>query len=62
MSYQWRYATGAAPFVYTQPDPTGKATCTILALTPGTQYVVQVRVIGRKGASDWSAGATLFVN
>ncbi|HTA66254.1 MAG TPA: fibronectin type III domain-containing protein [Xanthomonadaceae bacterium] len=62
LSYQWRYATSAAPLVFTQPDPTGKATCTIQGLTPGTQYVVQVRVIGRRGTSDWSEGAMLFVN
>jgi hypothetical protein len=62
LSYQWRSATTAAPLVFTQPDPTGKATCKIEGLTPGTQYVVQSRVVGRKGTSDWSEGATLFVN
>ncbi len=62
LSYQWRSATSTAPLVFTQADPTGKATCTIDGLTPGTQYTVQTRVIGRKGTSDWSAAATLFVN
>ena len=62
LSYQWRFATSAVPLVFTQPDPTGKATSTIEGLTPGTQYVVQTRVIGRKGTSDWSEGVTLFVN
>jgi len=62
LSYQWRSATSAAPLVFTSPDPTGKATCTIEGLTPGTQYIVQVRVVGRKGASDWSEAAVLFVN
>jgi hypothetical protein len=62
LSYQWRYTTSAAPLAFIQPDPTGKSTCTIPALTPGTQYVVQVRVIGRKGTSDWSEAAVLFVN
>lgn len=62
LSYQWRSATSAAPLVFTQPDPTGKATCTIDGLTPGTQYVVQARVVGRRGTSDWSVGVTLFVN
>ncbi|HTD29835.1 MAG TPA: fibronectin type III domain-containing protein [Xanthomonadaceae bacterium] len=62
VSYQWRYATNAAPAAYVMPNPTGKSNCTITSLTPGTQYVVQARAIGRKGTSDWSAGAMLFVN
>ena len=62
LSYQWRFATITAPLLFSEPDPTGKATCTIEGLTPGTQYVVQTRVIGRKGTSDWSEGVTLFVN
>ena len=62
VSYQWRYASAQAPIAWTLPEPTAKAICTIQALVPGTQYTVQVRAIGRRGASDWSAAATLFVN
>jgi len=62
VSYQWRFASAQAPSAWTQPEPTGKATCTLEGLAPGTQYTVQVRAIGRKGASDWCTAASLFVN
>jgi hypothetical protein len=62
VSYQWRFATAQAPTAWTQPDPTSKATSTLEGLVPGTQYNVQVRAIGRKGASDWCTAATLIVN
>jgi len=62
LSYQWRFASLQAPTAWTQAEPTGKASCTLHDLAAGTQYTVQVRVVGRKGASDWCTAASLFVN
>jgi hypothetical protein len=53
-SYQWRVASAAAPTVWLPADPTVAANATLQGLTPGTQYIVQVRAIGSKGPSDWS--------
>ena len=60
-SYQWRYATAAAPTAWTQADPTLGASVTLYGLLPGTEYVVQARAIGTQGPSDWSVGSTLMV-
>jgi hypothetical protein len=62
VSYQWRYAKAQAPTAWTQPDPTSKANNTFAGLVPGTQYSVQARAIGRKGASNWCTAASLIVN
>ncbi len=62
LTYQWRCASAQAPTAWTQPDPTSKATAVLEGLVPGTQYNVQVRAIGSKGASDWCDIAALFVN
>lgn len=59
-SYQWRYATSAAPANWTMADPTTGANVTLENLTPGTVYIVQVRAIGSKGPSDWSDQAVLM--
>jgi hypothetical protein len=61
-SYQWRFATALAPTVWQQPEPTTRATATIVGLAPGTTYNVQVRAIGSRGASDWCETASLIVN
>ena len=61
-SYQWRFATAQAPNVYTQQDPTTRATATLVGLVSATQYSVQVRAVGTKGTSDWSDAAVLVVN
>jgi hypothetical protein len=60
-SCQWRYATAAAPTVWTLADPTAAASIVLTALAPGTVYVVQVRAVGTQGPSDWSDSATLMV-
>jgi len=60
-SYQWRYATAAAPTAWTQLDPTLSASIVLSGLVPGTQYVVQVRAVGTQGPSDWSIASTLMV-
>jgi hypothetical protein len=60
-SYQWRYATVAAPTAWTQVDPTLAASITLSGLVRGTEYVVQVRAVGTLGPSDWSVGSTLMV-
>ena len=59
-AYQWRFATVAAPTVWTQPDPVTTASFTLANLTPGTSYLVQVRALGTRGPSDWSDSATLM--
>ena len=59
-AYQWRYASALAPTVWTQPDPVTTASFTLQNLTRGTDYIVQVRVFGAKGPSDWSDSATLM--
>ena len=60
-SYQWRYATAAAPTAWTLVDPTLAASITLDGLVPGTQYVVQARAVGSNGPSDWSNAASLMV-
>jgi hypothetical protein len=60
-SYQWRYATAAAPTAWTQVDPTLSASILLSGLVRGTEYVVQVRALGTQGPSDWSVASTLMV-
>ena len=59
-TYQWRYATAAAPTVWTLVDPTMAARVMLEGLAPGTQYVVQVRAVGTQGPSDWTGTASLM--
>jgi len=59
-SYQWRYATSAAPTAWTLVDPTMAASIALDGLAPGTSYVVQVRAVGSHGPSNWSDAATLM--
>jgi hypothetical protein len=61
-SYQWRVATAQSPTAWTQALSSTKANTVLDGLVPGTQYLVQVRAVGAKGTSDWSASAVLFVN
>ena len=56
-AYQWRVASALAPTVWLPADPSVAANATIGGLTPGTQYIVQVRAIGTSGPSDWSDAA-----
>jgi len=58
-SYQWQYATTAVPTVWTQSDATTAARFLLTDLTFGVQYIAQARVLGAKGASDWTESATL---
>ncbi len=59
-SYQWRCATTLAPTVWTLPDPITKTRFVIEAAVPGTVYIVQVRVFGTAGPSDWSDAVMLM--
>jgi len=59
-SYQWRYATSQAPTAWTQADPITTARFVLDNAVPGTIYIVQVRVFGSAGPSDWSDAATLM--
>jgi hypothetical protein len=59
-SYQWRFANALAPTVWTQPDPIGTARFVLDNVVPGTTYIVQVRVFGTLGPSDWSDSAVLM--
>jgi hypothetical protein len=58
LTYQWRYARAATPTAWTQADTVSKASFTVSGLTVGTVYVVQARVVGTSGASNWSDSAT----
>ena len=58
--YQWRYATAAAPTVFTVTDTSSRARVTLDGLAPGTQYLVQVRACGKRGSSDWSDAVVVF--
>ena len=58
--YQWRYATVQAPTAFTVTDTGSKATVTLANLSPGTQYLIQVRVSGKRGSSDWSNAVTTY--
>jgi hypothetical protein len=59
-SYQWRYATAAAPTTWTLVDPTLGASTVLEGLVAGTVYAVQVRAVGSQGPSDWSDVANLM--
>ena len=59
-AYQWRFASALAPTVWTQLDPVTSASITLVGLTRGTDYIVQVRAFGTRGPSDWSNAATLM--
>jgi len=60
-SYQWRYATTAAPTTWTLVDPSLGVSIVLEDLIAGTSYIVQVRAVGSQGPSDWSDSATLMV-
>jgi len=60
-SYQWRYATAAAPTAWTQLDPTLAASIMLSGLVRGTDYLVQVRAVGTRGPGDWSDASMLMV-
>ena len=57
-AYQWRYATVAAPTVWTVSDPTTSSRLVVDGLVAGTAYLVQARAIGAQGAGNWSGSAT----
>ena len=57
--YQWRYATAQAPTVWTLGDTTSRIVSTLTGLVPATQYLMQVRALGKQGASDWSDNAAM---
>ena len=56
--YQWRFASVQAPTAWTLADTTAAAAFTLVGLVAGTQYLLQVRAFGRRGASDWSDSLT----
>jgi hypothetical protein len=60
-SYEWRYATAAAPTAWQDGGTSIGARKTLVGLTPGTVYTVQVRAVGTSGRSDWSDPAVLMV-
>lgn len=60
VSYQWRYATAAAPAAWLQVDPVTAARYILENVVAGTQYIVQVRAFGSSGPSDWSDSATMM--
>jgi hypothetical protein len=46
--------------VWTVEDTNSTVAYTLTGLTPGTQYLLQVRAYGKRGASDWSDSAVLI--
>jgi len=60
-TYQWQYATAAAPAAWTLVNPTLAANIVFDGFVPGTVYIAQVRVVGSQGPSDWSDAASLMV-
>ena len=60
--YQWRYATAQAPTSWMFAETSSSSASVIEGLVAGTQYKLQVRVYGRRGASDWSESMTLFAS
>jgi hypothetical protein len=59
-SYQWRYATAAAPTTWQLVVPTLKSSTVLEGLIAGIAYIVQVRAVGSRGASEWSDAASLM--
>ena len=59
-AYPWRYATAQAPTVWIEAGTTTKARFVLEGLALGNQYIVQARLVGAKGASDWSDGVMMF--
>ena len=55
-SYQWRYASAAAPTAWIVLDPTARASIVLDGLIAGTVYTVQVRAVGSAGGR--ATGAT----
>jgi hypothetical protein len=60
--YQWRYATAQAPTSWMFAETSSSSASVIEGLVAGTQYRLQVRAYGRRGASDWSESVTLFAS
>jgi len=60
--YQWRYATAQAPASWIFAETSSSSASVIEGLVAGTQYKLQVRAYGRRGASDWSENVTLFAS
>jgi hypothetical protein len=60
--YQWRFATAQAPTSWMFAETSSSSASTIEGLVAGTQYRLQVRAYGRRGASDWSENVTLFAS
>jgi hypothetical protein len=61
-TYQWRIATTQASTAWTEFAAVTVARYTFDALVPGTQYIVQVRVVARGGTSNWSDAVAMFAN
>jgi hypothetical protein len=58
--YQWRYASAQTPTAWTLVDTSSSSAKTLEGLAAGTLYTLQVRALGKRGASDWSQGVTLM--
>jgi hypothetical protein len=59
-TYEWRYATAAAPTAWQDGGTSTGARKTLKGLIPGTVYTVQLRAVGTSGRSDWSDPAVLM--
>ena len=47
------------PTLWTLADPTSTVGYTVAGLAPATQYLLQVRALGKRGASNWSDSIAL---
>ena len=60
-AYQWRCAPAATPDAWLPVVTTPGSRGTVEGLVACTGYLVQARVVGSAGASDWSEPATVIV-
>ena len=59
-AWQWHYATAQTPTTWIDVGTTTRSHTVLNGLVPGTQYIVQGRVVGPHGASDWCDAVAMW--